>query len=307
MVAVQPAIAQHQRPHRHAVTVAPKDTPEIKPDMMTLRYKPQAGTLLYNMKTEIDQHVHTDRADLNGMLTGTAQLALHNVSIDYKKGLWSFDRYFTRFEVAGRELSGDSLMLHETQAIFKITRLTFEMRGNEIKRIVLDSLKLSNAEAQTNFYFFQPPRMLIPLPDRAVTYGDTWTEHTIDTTQVRDTVNIGTTEGLFVYDVYRTYRLAHLLDTLGTHLAVIVAVDSGAFQGHQSNTITKVALRTHGPLTGSDTTFLDLSSGRVLRRSSHMSIPALVEVPNASAFTDILDVRSIVVLSESNTMKIGGD
>ncbi|MDP4200504.1 MAG: hypothetical protein Q8922_05830 [Bacteroidota bacterium] len=307
-LAVAPnAFAQHRKHRERAPVDTVKEAPEIKPDVLTLRYKPQAGTLLYNIKTEINQHVRTDRIEMTGMLTSVAQLALHNVSIDYKKGHWSFDRYFTRFEISGHQLTGDSLSLRENQAVNRITRLTFDMRGNELVRDVIDSIKLFNAEAQTNAYFFQPPRMLIPLPEYGVTYGDAWQEHTTDTIAVRDTVNIGITTGSFVYDVSRTYQLARLLDTMGSYLAMIVAVDSGQFSGHQSNTVTGAALRTHGPLSGSDTTYLDLFSGRVLKRSSHMAIPASVEVANSVPFTDRLDVRSVVSLSESNAKKIGED
>ena len=116
--------AQRRKSHAPPAPAAPHEV-KIKPDILTLRYKPQAGTLLYNIRTEIDQHVRTDRDELNGNLVSTAQLAFHNVSIDYKHGLWSFDQYFTGFEVAGRELSGDSLLLRETEAVNRRTRLTY--------------------------------------------------------------------------------------------------------------------------------------------------------------------------------------
>jgi len=301
---VPDAAAQHRRPRLAKPHFGSTKTPQIKKDMLTLRYKPQAGTLLYDIRTEVDQHVRTDRDDLMGTLVSTAQLAFHNVAIDYKKGLWSFDQYFTRFQLAGRELSGDSLSLRENEAVDKMTRLTYEMKGHELSKVVVDSIKLLNAEAQANSYFLQPPRLLIPLPDRSVTYGDSWNEHRRDTVSVRDTVNIGITSGQYTYDVFRTYKLDRLLDTLQSYLAVVVATDSGSFAGFQSNSVTGVLIKINGPITGADTTYLDLFSGRVLMRTLRMAIPVHVEVSSATPFTDFEDVRSIVVLNESNAMKL---
>lgn len=295
---------------RHKRSVEPTDstqTPvpiEIKPDRLVLRYKPQAGTLLYNVRTDIAQHVRTDRDEFSGSLASTAQLAFHNVSVDYKKGLWSFDRFFTRFDIAGRELSGDTLRLTENQAVNRITRLTYEMRGKEVQKEIIDTMHLFNAEAQTNYYFFQPPRLMVPLPDRSVTYGDSWVDHSLDTVRVHDTVNIGTTDGIYIYDMSRTYQLVSLVDTFGGHLAMIVAIDSGGFEGQQSNTVTNVSLRAHGPLAGSDTTYLDLASGRVFLRTTRMSIPAIVQVTGSAPFTDIMEVRSTVQLDQSNARDI---
>ena len=283
--------------------VVPKRPPEVKTDMMTLRYKPQAGTLLYDVRTRIEQHVRTDRDELAGDLLSTAQVAFHNVSIDYKAGLWIFDEYFTRFGITGHELNGDTLSLNEHRVVNKITRLTYDLQGFQYNKDVIDSLKLLNAEAQTNAYFFQPPRMLTPLPANAVTYGATWMDHTTDTVNVLDTINIGVTTGQYVYDVSRTYRFDRMIDTLESFIALIVAVDSGSFDGYQTNTVTNITTKTRGPINGSDTTYLDLFSGRVVRRTLRMQIPAVVEIPSEPPFTDFLDVRSVVVLNESNATK----
>jgi hypothetical protein len=320
-----PPRALSQRRHRKSETptqpVGAPHTPQIKPDFMTLRYKPQAGTLLYNIHTRIDQNVRTDRDAMHGVLRSDAQLAFRNVAIDYKMGLWSFDESFTNFEVTGQELSGDSLLLQENFAVNRVTELTYDMSGNELSRVVKDTLRLLNAEAQTNAYFFEPPRMLIPLPARPVTYGDTWTEHREDTIPVRDTVNIGTTTGAYIYDVSRSYRFTRLSDTLekgdssNRYLAIIVATDTGTFQGYQTNSLTKVTTKSSGPISGADTTILDLFSGSVVKRTLDMSIPARVEVSSAPSslpdssstippplqpFTDILTIHSIVTLDESN-------
>lgn len=331
----QCAFAQHRhrksetpyRPVDRSRSTDTPHTPQIKPDFLTLRYKPQAGTLLYDIHTRIDQNVRTDRDAMHGVLRSDAQLAFRNVAIDYKKGLWSFDESFTNFEVTGQELSGDSLLLQENLAVNRVTELTYDMSGNELSRVVKDTLRLLNAEAQTNAYFFEPPRMLIPLPERSVTYGDSWTEHRRDTIPVRDTVNIGTTTGAYIYDVSRTYRFSRLSDTVekgdssNRYLAIIVATDTGTFQGHQTNSVTKVSTKSSGPISGADTIILDLFSGSVVKRTLDMTIPARVEVSSAplivgdsatrpdststtspplQPFTDVLRIHSIVTLDESN-------
>src|SRR5262249_3255402 len=141
----------------------------------------------------------TDRDELHGFLASDAQLAFHNVAIDYKRGQWTFEQFFTNFQVAGRELAGDTLLLRENMAVNPITTITYDLRGRELAKSIRDSLVLLNAEAQTNAYFFEPPRMLIPLPEQIVTYGDVWKDHTVDTIHVHDTVNIGITTGEYIY------------------------------------------------------------------------------------------------------------
>ncbi len=268
--------------------------------MLTLRYKPQAGTLLYNIHTQIDQLVRSDATDFRGVLRSEAQLAFHNLSIDYKNGVWAFEEYFTKFDIAGHDLLGDSVSLIESWAVDRITDLTYDMQGEEMGKVIRDTLKLLNAEAQTNAYFFEPPRMLIPLPERPITYGDAWSEHRIDTVPVLDTINTGKTSGEYIYDVARTYRLARLLDTNGRYFAIIAATDSGTFSGFQTNSDTKVTTKVSGPITGADTTVLDLFSGCVIKRTLDMTIPAGVAVSSAPSFVDALTVRSIVTLDESN-------
>jgi hypothetical protein len=309
----QPKPPKQHRPPR------PKKPPQIKPDELTLRYKPQSGTLLYDVHTDIGQHINISRSDTGGSLSSSAelssdaQLAFHTVSIDYRKSIWSFEQFFTNFRIRGRELSGDSLILRENMAVNRITSLTYDFLGGELNKKIIDTLKLLNAEAQTNAYFFEPPRMLIPLPEHVVTYGDTWTNHTSDSVQVRDTVNIGITTGGYIYDVTRTFRFAALRDTMGQFLAVIVVTDSGTFKGSQTNSITRVTQTASGPISGTDTTLLDMASGRVVRRTLNMRIPALVKVfatgerkAATVPFTDIIDVRSVVALDESNATKLPG-
>jgi hypothetical protein len=315
---IVPVHAQHR--HRKDATAA-TDTMKVKADMLTLRYKPQAGTLLYDVHTQIDQFVRADGNPLRGELRSDAQLAFHNVAIDYKKGVWTFEEYFTKFDLAGYDLLRDSVSLRESIAVNRITELTYNMKGDELSKIVRDSLKLQNAEAQTNAYFFEPPRMLIPLPEHPVTYGDAWSEHRTDTVFVRDTVNIGTTTGQYRYDVSRTYRLARLLDTtvgdrssnLGDqsstvndrssasrYYAIIVATDSGTFSGFQTNSATHVTTTASGPIVGTDTTVLNLFSGCVMKRTLDMTIPANVTVSSAAPLIDTLTVHSVVTLDESN-------
>ncbi len=298
LVSAVPVCAQTH--HKSAKPVKPPHTPQIKADMLTLRYKPQAGTLLYNIHTQIDQFVHSDANDFRGVLRSEAQLAFHNLSIDYKNGVWAFEEYFTKFDIAGHDLLGDSISLNESWAVNRITDLTYDMQGEEMGKIVRDTLKLLNAEAQTNAYFFEPPRMLIPLPEHPITYGDVWAEHRVDTVPVLDTINTGKTSGEYIYDVSRTYHFARLLDTNGRYFAIIAATDSGTFSGVQSNSDTKVTTHVSGPISGADTTVLDLFSGCVIKRTLNMTIPANVAVSSAPSFIDTLAVHSIVTLDESN-------
>jgi len=282
----------------------PAHTPQIKADMLTLRYKPQAGTLLYVVKTQIDQSVKSDIKNYRGVLRSEAQLAFHNLAIDYKNGIWTFEEYFTKFDVAGYDLLGDSISLDENWAVNRVMERTYNMMGDELSKVIRDTMKLLNAEAQTNAYFFEPPRMLIPLPEHPVTYGDAWSEHRIDTVPVRDTINTGITSGEYTYDVQRTYHLARLLDTNGRYFAIIAATDTGVFRGFQTNSDTKVTTSASGPISGADTTVLDLFSGCVIKRSLDMTIPAAVTVSSAASFVDALTVRSVVSLDESNATKL---
>jgi hypothetical protein len=295
-----PALAQT----KHKPAKPAPHTPQIKADMLTLRYKPQAGTLLYNIHTQIDQLVHSNANDYRGVLRSEAQLAFHNLSIDYKNGMWSFEEYFTKFDITGHDLLGDSVSLNESWAVDRITDLTYDMQGEEVGKVIRDTLRLMNAEAQTNAYFFEPPRMLIPLPEHPITYGDAWTDHRTDTVPVRDTINTGITSGEYIYDVSRTYHLARLLDTDNRYFAIIAATDTGVFHGFQTNSETKVTSQVSGPINGADTTVLDLFSGCVIKRSLEMNIPASVTVSSAPPFVDKLAVYSIVTLDESNATKL---
>ena len=294
-----PSLAQH----RHKKSAAPH-TPTIKPDILTLRYKPQAGTLLYNVQTEIGQSIQSSIRAYHGALRSDAQLAFHNIALDYKRGIWTFDEYFTKFDLTDKTLRGDSVSFHEGLAVDRITELTYNMKGDELAKLIMDTIKLLNAEAQTDAYFLQPPRMLIPLPEHAVTYGDQWSDHKQDSIAVRDTINLGTTTGEYVYDVYWNYHLARLMDTENHFYAIIVASDSGTFSGYQTNSKMKVTTRVSGPITGTDTTFLDLFSGCVTKRTIALSIPAQVTVGSDAPILDTLEVRSLVDLDESNATKL---
>jgi hypothetical protein len=284
--------------HRHKRTVP--SAPKIKKDILTLRYKPQAGTLLYNIKTEIDQSIASGAKDYRGAFHTDAQLAFHNRTIDYKHGIWTFDEYFTKFDLSNKALLGDSVGFREGLAVDRVTELTYNMQGDELAKLIVDTMKLLNTEAQTNAYFLQPPRMLIPLPEHAVTYGDIWKDHHVDTISVRDTVNLGITTGAYIYDVSWNYHLASLLDTNNHYYAIIVATDSGRFSGFQTNSETKVTTHASGPIVGNDTTVLDLFSGSVMKRSIDLAIPAKVNVASDPPFIDRLAVHSIVTLDESN-------
>jgi hypothetical protein len=298
LVLFVPAFANAQRKPARPKDLGPK------PDLLTLRYKPQAGTLLYNIHTEITQHVRDEQNNLHGSVRANAQLAIHNVSVDYAKGLWSFDRYFTSFEITGEDLLGNKLKISEPAAVNKITRFTYLMTGSEVKREELDSIRLLNADAQTFAYFIRPPALLFPLPEHLVTYNDTWQEHTSDTIIVRDTVNVGVTQGHYVYNIDRTYRLDRLADSVGSNIAIIVATNTGSFVGTQSNTVTGLTVALNGPLTGVDTIYLSLFSGRVIKRLTSLEVPVKVTTEGRPPIQDILDMRRTMVLDESNAVHL---
>jgi hypothetical protein len=277
---------------------------QVKRDLLTLRYKPQAGTLLYNIHTDISQRVLENMTELSGVFSTSAQLAIHNVSIDYAKGLWSFDRYFTSLDIRGKDLRGNEVNLTEPNAINKTTRFTYQMTGDEVQHTVLTPIILLNADAQTYAYFIRPPALLAPLPKGMVTYGDTWIEKTEDTINVHDTVNIGTTDGMYIYKVGRVYKLDRLTDSVGSHIAVIVAQNDGWFDGNQSNSVTGIDLKLHGPVTGTDTLYLDLLSGRLMSRTTDLHIPVSVETEGRAPLTDVLDVHRSMVLDESNALEL---
>jgi hypothetical protein len=275
-----------------------------KNDFLTLRYKPQAGTLLYNIRTDISQRVRDERSELNATVHTSAQLAIHNVSIDYSKDMWSFDRYFTSFQIVGRDLLGNTLNIKEPGAINRVTRFTYSMTGTEVERKELNPIILLNADAQTYAYFIRPPALLVPLPLHLITYGNTWQEHVIDTIPVRDTVNVGITEGKYIYNVDRTYRLDRLMDSVGSNTAMIVAENTGTFEGTQSNTVTGITVNLHGPVTGVDTIYLDLFSGRMMQRNTSLTVPVTVETEGRSPLEDVLEVRRTMILDESNAVRL---
>ncbi len=48
--------------------------------------------------------------------------------IDYKKGIWAFEEYFTKFDIAGHDLLGIPSLLNESWAVNRMTDLTYDMQ-----------------------------------------------------------------------------------------------------------------------------------------------------------------------------------
>jgi hypothetical protein len=62
-------------------------------------------------------------------------------------------------------------------------------------------------------------------------------------------------------------------------------------------------MKLHGPITGVDTIYLDLFSGRVISRTTDLSIPVHVETEGRPPLEDLLQVRRKMTLDESNAIK----
>ncbi len=284
-------------------------TKEPKPDLLTLRYKPQLGTSLYNVHTDVTQRVHVGPKEIVGRLSSNAQLALHNIYTDRRSDAehaehWTFERYFTSFHIFGNPLIGDSINFHELGAVKKITRLSYNTTGQELEYKVIDTLRLLNTEAQANLYYFQPPRIFVPLPERQVTYGDTWSDTRSDTIIVHDTVNIGVTDGKLIYAVRNDYTIARLKDSLGSSVAMIVGTQTGEFTGQISNSITQIVWRYKGPISGHDTTYLNLFTGLTEKRTSSSYTPVMAEQAGSPAILDELTSHTELEIDESNARHV---
>ena len=260
-----------------------KSDPVPKEEIFTLRYKPQLGTTLYDAETVVMHHLE------NGVefpITSHAQLAWKNISVDLNNSVWTFDRYYTRLNTIDRDTT-----IKEIGCINKVSRLTYSMVGEELKREVIDTSILSE-DAQFLSYFFRAPKMMLPLPLERVTYGATWTDVGTDT--------IAVPGGSFIYRVGHTYHFDRLIDTLDDgHAAVITSEQTGLFEGVQQR-VGEQRLSFTGPITGADTTYLNLLTGRVVLRISHINIPVHVEAQEGLPSSDILDVRSVYAINRSN-------
>jgi hypothetical protein len=284
----------HSQPKKSKAKIA-----EPVGDMFTLRYKPQVGTLYYDVQTTIshnleDRHVFP--------IKSLAQLALETKDIDYKNLNWTYDYYYRELKTILSRLqlphSDKDSLLNEVRAIGKKTRVTFSMLGKQVSFIPMDTAKLSG-EAQFFSYFFQPPRLLTPLPEKKVSYGATWADARRDTVRFVDTLSIEQfANGFSIYDLQYTYKFERLLDSVAGSVAVISSTQKGYFNGVQYNP-SGDAIRYSAPITGSDTTQLDLLTGRVLYRDTHYEIPVVVTAEGREPTSDVLDVRSIVTLNAS--------
>lgn len=270
-----------------------------KADYFTLRYKPQVGTLYYDVETTI---FHNLDNRTRFPIRSVAQLALETKDIDYKTNYWTYEYYFkelktllSKFQLPGR--SSDSLLI-EQRAVGKRTRVTYSMVGEQMAYRMLDTGKLSG-EAQFFSYFFQPPRLLAPLPEGKVTYGSVWQERKTDTVRYLDTTSIDQyANGIGVYSVEYEYKFDRLLDSVDGSIAVITTKQRGTFEGTQFSPSGERMSFT-APIEGSDVTHLDLRSGRVIYREANYNIPVKVDAPGRPPASDVLTVNSVVLLNTS--------
>ena len=254
----------------------------LKSEYFTLRYKPQLGTTLFDIETIVTHHLE------NGKVFPVycrSQVAYQNIAVDLRKSIWTFDRYFTKFTTYDRDST-----IKEIGSINKTTRMTFSMIGEEIARKVVDTIRLSE-DAQFLFYFFKAPKILLPLPEQRVLYGATWEDARKDTVIVPG--------GTFYYDVKYHYKFDGVVDTLGGTAAVITSRQEGIFYGEQQRQ-GEQALHFDGPISGVDTTYLDLLTGRVASRVTASRIPVNVTASHGKPSTDALEVRSTIFLNKSN-------
>ncbi len=260
---------------------------EPKEERYTLRYKPQLGTTLYDAETVVTHKL--ENGDEFPVIS-RAELAWKNIAVDLKRGVWTFDRYYARLNTIDRDTT-----IKEIGSINKITRVTYSMTGHELNREVIDSPSLSE-EAQFLGYFFKAARMMVPLPEKRVTYGAHWQDDREDSVIVPG--------GIFRYAVHYNYQFSQVLDTLGGTAAVITSEQIGHFSGTQQNP-GEQKLTFSGPITGSDTTYLDLLTGRVVVRESYSHIPVTVAAEQGLPSSDVLTVRSTYVFNRSNIRSTG--
>jgi hypothetical protein len=268
-------------------------------DLFTLRYKPQVGTLYYDVQTTISHNIENKFVF---PIKSVAQLALETKDVDHKSQLWTYDYYFrelktilSKYQIPHGEK--DSI-LNEVHAIGKKSRVTYSMLGRQVSCHALDTSRLSG-EAQFFSYFFQPPRLLAPLPEKKATYGTTWQDARRDTVRFLDTLGIEQfSNGYSIYDLNYVYKFERLQDTVAGSVAVISSQQTGSFKGVQLNT-SGDEITYEAPITGSDTTYLDLLTGRVLYRDTHYNLPVIVKAEGREPTSDILDIRSIVMLNMS--------
>jgi hypothetical protein len=257
----------------------------LKSEYFTLRYKPQVGTTLYDIETVVTHHLENGKVF---PVYSRTQIAYENIAVDLRKNRWTFDRYFTKFTTFDRDST-----IKEIGSINKTTRMTYSMIGEEIAKRVVDTVQLSE-DAQFLFYFFKAPKILLPLPEQRVLYGATWEDSRQDTVRVPG--------GTFYYDVKYHYKFDGVLDTLGGTAAVITSRQEGIFYGEQQRP-GEQALHFDGPISGVDTTYLDLLTGRVASRITGVRIPVNVTASHGKPSTDALEVRSTIFLNKSN-MKV---
>lgn len=273
--------------------------------MFTLRYKPQVGTLYYDVQTTISHNLDNKHIF---PIKSLALLALETKAVDYQNLIWTYDYYYRELKTILSKLqlpnTDRDSTFNEVRAIGKRTRVTYNMLGRPLKVLSVDTARLSG-EAQFFSYFFQPRRFLTPLPETKISYGATWDDERRDTVRFVDTLGIGQfSHGYSIYDLQYSYKFERLLDTVAGSVAVISSRQKGYFHGMQHNP-SGDSIRFSAPITGSDTTFLDLLTGRVLYRDTHYKIPVIVKAEGREPTTDDLDVRSIIMLNVTNIRSTG--
>src|SRR5207247_1931998 len=108
----------------------------------------------------------------------------------------------------------------------------------------------------------QSPRMLIPFPEAGegqvvpIKFGHTWEDHRVDTANIVDNENHK--ESTYLYDIKRSYKFESIADTIGGTAAVVVSNLEGNFNGFTYDENSDDTTYQSGPISGADTTYLNL-------------------------------------------------
>jgi len=280
-----PTQAQPGKPKK-AAAKSVKGEPK---EAFTLLYKPQLGTLLYDIKTSVRHNIGDGKIQFS--VLSDAQLAINNTVVNVEDEEWTFERYYSKLNtlLSAEQLQMDhDSIIRENGAINRILRARYSWIGEELGYRRIDSLRLSD-EAQF-MYYYQGQHLIIPLSKEQVVPGDTWTNKRLDTVAVRD--------GIYVYDVSTTYTFDRLVDTLGGTSALIIGKHTGAFTGMQK--AGEETLQLSGPISGTDTTYLNLYTGTIILERLMANIPVTGESSGGGKVSDMLNIVSTIQLNGTN-------
>lgn len=291
VITTQAVQAQPGKPKKPVKTASGKAEPR---EIFTLIYKPQLGTLLYDIKTTVQHNIGQGKSVFQ--VGSDAQLAINNTDVDIDQEVWTYERYYAKLNTvlsdAQLQIGHDST-IREHGAINRVYRAKYSWRGKELSARTLDTLRLSD-EAQF-MYYFQGPHLFIPLPEEQVAVGAKWEGHRTDSVVLQD--------GLYSYDINTLYTFDSLVDTLGGVAARIISKNEGTFKGYQR--AGEDTLYLSAPITGTDTLYLSMYTGTIIFSEVNESIPVIGRSSHGGEVSDALEVRSNIALNGTNMRSLG--